>query len=241
MSGGAYCPFSPEEPKARINTCLTDYNIRCILVHPPTANGSSDGLDVASLIPGYSLNEGGDKKRDLLSEESENPLLAVAVFTSGSTGTPKCVPLTHRNLITAFSGLKDRKIISGYDNVLQVTSVTFDIHLIEIIGALRLGACVTLLPPGAHRDLNFILHTIMTHQVSYWSSVPSVLTELVQYPFEKHKLVTLRILTSGGMFSHHLMSGQSKFERNFGSQRRWMTISMIPDMTNSMRFRFFSF
>src|SRR5262249_49792020 len=91
----------------------------------------------------------------LLSSESEENVasgagagdLAYVIYTSGSTGKPKGVLISHRNVVNFFSGM-DERIPGERPGVwLSVTSLSFDISLLELFWTLARGFKVVL-----HRD-----------------------------------------------------------------------------------------
>jgi non-ribosomal peptide synthetase component F len=72
-------------------------------------------------------------------------------------------------------------IIQETDVVLHHTPVTFNVHLLEIIGTLITGGQVILLHPNGNLNMNFFSQTISCQQVTYLNIVPSLLTILIDY------------------------------------------------------------
>src|SRR5690606_26210744 len=64
--------------------------------------------------------------------------LAYVIFTSGSTGRPKGVMVRHRNVANFFVGM-DQRIGTKPGVWLAVTSVSFDISVLEIFWTLTRG------------------------------------------------------------------------------------------------------
>ncbi|HEU0301738.1 MAG TPA: MupA/Atu3671 family FMN-dependent luciferase-like monooxygenase, partial [Longimicrobium sp.] len=70
--------------------------------------------------------------------------MAYLIYTSGSTGRPKGVVVTHRNVAAFFSGMD---VLLGADAAgtwLAVTSISFDISVLEILWTLARGYRVVL-------------------------------------------------------------------------------------------------
>ncbi len=60
------------------------------------------------------------------------------IYTSGSTGKPKGVMIEHRNVVNFFTGM-DRAIGSEPGVWLAVTSISFDISVLELFWTLTRG------------------------------------------------------------------------------------------------------
>ena len=67
--------------------------------------------------------------------------LAYVIYTSGSTGKPKGVMVEHRNVVNFFAGM-DRAIGCEPGVWLAVTSISFDISVLELLWTLTRGFTV---------------------------------------------------------------------------------------------------
>ncbi len=75
--------------------------------------------------------------------------LLYVIYTSGSTGTPKGVMIQHRNLVNLICYQYSHTIIDFKSNVLQFTSIGFDVSCQEIFSTLLAGGTLFLI----NRDL----------------------------------------------------------------------------------------
>ncbi|MCA1568708.1 MAG: LLM class flavin-dependent oxidoreductase, partial [Acidobacteria bacterium] len=71
--------------------------------------------------------------------------LAYVIYTSGSTGRPKGVMISHRNVANFFKGMDERVGCSEADTLLAVTSISFDISVLELFWTLTRGCRVVLI------------------------------------------------------------------------------------------------
>ena len=69
--------------------------------------------------------------------------LAYVIYTSGSTGKPKGVMVENRNVVNFFTGM-DRAIGCEPGVWLAVTSVSFDISVLELLWTLDRGFTVVV-------------------------------------------------------------------------------------------------
>ncbi|MEU9802029.1 amino acid adenylation domain-containing protein [Streptomyces sp. NPDC051000] len=153
-AGAAYLPLDPGYPAERIRFVLDDASPSAVLVHAGTRDAVPSGaplLDLDATDPGaepFAPAAGG-------AHGPEAP--AYVIHTSGSTGRPKGVVVLRRNL-TAFLAAMDR-IVTGRDDArdaagedtepitwLAVTSVSFDISVLELLWTISRGHRVVLSP-----------------------------------------------------------------------------------------------
>ena len=65
------------------------------------------------------------------------------MYTSGSTGTPKGVMVEHRNVLNFFAGM-DRVVGIEAGVWLAVTSISFDISVLELLWTLCRGFTIVM-------------------------------------------------------------------------------------------------
>lgn len=81
-----------------------------------------------------------------------------------------------------------------------MASVSYDVHLQEIMGALTIGASIVMLHPEGNMDYKYVLKVIQTKQISYMQTVPAYIESMfdsIQTP-DIRNLDTLRTLDIGG-------------------------------------------
>jgi len=139
-AGGAYVPLDPSYPQDRITHCINDSAAPVILTHTDLAAEFSGGQ--AKCVFANTQND-----LDVLDNVDGGALpqdLAYLIYTSGSTGTPKGVMVEHRNVSNFFTGM-DAHIDQTAGNVwLAVTSLAFDISVLEIFYTLSRGFTVVV-------------------------------------------------------------------------------------------------
>ncbi|TDP97977.1 non-ribosomal peptide synthetase/type I polyketide synthase [Labedaea rhizosphaerae] len=70
--------------------------------------------------------------------------LAYVIYTSGSTGKPKGVRIEHRSVVNFLHGMRHRLDLDPDDTLVAVTTVAFDISVLELFLPLTCGARVVL-------------------------------------------------------------------------------------------------
>lgn len=142
-AGGAYVPLDPSYPAERLEYVLSDARVAVVLTQE----------NLGSLISGHAARvvavdadwaSIGARSTEPVSPDFSSDNLAYVIYTSGSTGKPKGVMVRHRNVVNFFEGM-DQKIGQPAPGVwLAVTSISFDISVLELFWTLARGFRVIL-------------------------------------------------------------------------------------------------
>ncbi|MFQ6601911.1 amino acid adenylation domain-containing protein [Flavobacterium sp. C3NV] len=139
-SGGAYLPLDPFYPLDRIDYILKQSNTKIVLADQHTKDMISKNVNVICV----------DSQNMEIQEESplpkiENTSLAYVIYTSGSTGKPKGVKISHKNLTSFMEAMNQKFTQSSPDDVwLAMTSISFDISVLELLWTLTRGCKVVI-------------------------------------------------------------------------------------------------
>ena len=93
-----------------------------------------------------------DKDHSFYRTETDSSSLAYTIYTSGSTGRPKGVLIEHGNVANFFEGMDDLVFDSGKKRWLAVTSLSFDISVLEILWTLTRGYTIVLAGGASDSD-----------------------------------------------------------------------------------------
>ena len=144
-AGGAYVPLDPAYPAERTVFMLEDSGAAVLL----TQQNLSDRMpDHQAKVVCLDSDWEAISKEDASSIHSGASLknLAYVIYTSGSTGKPKGVMVEHRNVVNFFAGMAERIEIEQDSTWLAVTSLSFDISVLEIFWTLARGIRVVIYP-----------------------------------------------------------------------------------------------
>lgn len=140
-SGAAYLPLDPAFPAARIGYMLEDSGCLALLTERKH-RGRLTGIRPDAVI--IELDQ-------LPDAPATNPLrnigpdhLLYLIYTSGSTGLPKGVMLEQRNVIAFNRNMARVFGLAPGDAILALTTITFDISVLELICPLMSGMTVVL-------------------------------------------------------------------------------------------------
>jgi amino acid adenylation domain-containing protein len=140
-AGAAYVPLDTSYPADRVAFMLNDSGAR----HIVSTGSALRALGSVPLPPTVVLVEDvvaaahGATPAPLGITATEADM-AYMIYTSGSTGVPKGVRVPHRALSNFLGAMRERPGISAGDAVLCLTSMSFDISVLEIFLPLVVGA-----------------------------------------------------------------------------------------------------
>ena len=144
-AGGAYVPLDPTYPRERLSFMLQDSEATVLLTQERLSRQlSAEGVEVVSLDEGWS--EIDLMSRGNLAAAATARNAAYVIYTSGSTGRPKGVVVEHHSVVNFFSGISSRVGCDSTDTMLAVTSISFDISVLELLWTLAQGCRVVLAP-----------------------------------------------------------------------------------------------
>ncbi|HEX3131786.1 MAG TPA: amino acid adenylation domain-containing protein [Thermoanaerobaculia bacterium] len=140
-AGGAYVPLDPAYPADRLAWVLEDSRAAVLVT----------GGEAAKALPLHGARVLDLDTADLSEESAMDPLglsgpenLAYVIYTSGSTGRPKGVAVRQSGVVNFLASMARRPGLGPDDVLLAVTTIAFDIAVLELFLPLSVGARVEL-------------------------------------------------------------------------------------------------
>ena len=135
-AGAAYVPLDPAYPADRIAHYISDSGARLIVTQSALQDQLPDHTAEIVLVDKHA---GAELSQDNPAPTATPADLAYLIYTSGSTGTPKGVMVNHGNVANFFVGMDDRIDHATGSVWLAVTSLSFDISVLELFWTLARG------------------------------------------------------------------------------------------------------
>jgi len=136
-AGGAYVPLDPAYPADRVALYIEDSGAPVIVAASAlVASLPAHQAQVLVIDEDTEIGTQPDTNPDSGVQPSD---IAYMIYTSGSTGRPKGVMVEHRNVANFFRGMDDRIRHDPPGVWLAVTSLSFDISVLELFYTLARG------------------------------------------------------------------------------------------------------
>jgi amino acid adenylation domain-containing protein/thioester reductase-like protein len=168
-AGGAYLPIDPDYPEDRIRFMLSDTKVELLLTQA-MFNKQDSWCKEVMLVDHLEMPKNNKSNPKMMNHSND---LIYVIYTSGSTGKPKGVLLTHANVNNFLHGMTDRVALSPSKTILCVTTVSFDIFVLETLLPLTKGLKVVLANEMEQRDPVKLKEVILNNNVDMIQMTPS--------------------------------------------------------------------
>jgi amino acid adenylation domain-containing protein len=171
-SGAAYVPLDPGFPGERLRFMAQDAELSLLvsstqlaaLFELPRERQLLLDADAVMLASAPSARPAGDGAR------GEDP--AYVIYTSGSTGTPKGVVVPHRAVVNFLTSMAREPGLHAQDVLVAVTTLSFDIAVLELQLPLAVGARVVLATREESIDGRALAALLHSHGANVMQATP---------------------------------------------------------------------
>ena len=180
--GAAYVPLDPTYPIGRLHYMIEDAGIRvCVTqshLHHLLPSATRNPLTILD------IDRPWDSSATELDAEHTPSDVAYVIYTSGSTGQPKGVMIQHRAVINFLYGVQAHLKLPSDGRLLAVTTLSFDISVLELYLPLLTGASVYIASSDEARDGDRLQSLISQEHISMMQATPSTWRLLLASGFE---------------------------------------------------------
>lgn len=192
--GATYLPIDPEYPEERIKMMLEDSGAILILTNMTLLNEIND-VKTGSIDKWYQTVV---EQHTPLSIEIMPNDIAYLIYTSGSTGKPKGVMIEHQSIVNLIEGITQYIEFSEGKKILALTTISFDIFLIEALLPLTTGTTIIIADENVQKNPKLIADIISTEHIDMLQMTPSMMQLLINYNPDLESLTNLKELMIGG-------------------------------------------
>jgi len=198
-AGGAYVSLDPAFPHSRLEYIVQDAGLTVVLAE------TKQKTELPACGQARVVFVDGDWNREtpeipLEQQKGEDP--AYVSYTSGSTGKPKGVVVPHAAVTNFLESMRIEPGLSNTDVLLAVTTLSFDISVLELFLPLISGATVVIAERHSVSDGKALLNLLQKTGTTVMQATPVTWRLLLEAGWQKAK--GLKALCGGEALSRDL-------------------------------------
>ena len=197
----AYVPLDPTHPPARLQAIFDDADLAAYLVSEHEAvllNDSRRAVKVS--LQAVQANPAPVLDKALAPFDVD--AVAYIIYTSGTTGKPKGVVISHRAVQNFLAAMADEIEFHPAERLLAVTTIAFDISVLELFLPLSRGGSLVLATEEESKDGYRLRDLIEAFDISLLQATPSTWKMLLLSDFQLKK--PLKAICGGEPLSRSL-------------------------------------
>jgi amino acid adenylation domain-containing protein/thioester reductase-like protein len=151
-SGGTYIPLDPAYPKDRLEFMMEDSRSSVLITQGDLDIQLATSIDLKRVYLDRDAETIARCSHDNLAINLTQNDLAYVIYTSGSTGKPKGVQIKHDAVVNFLKSMQHEPGIDSTDTMLALTTISFDIAVLEMYLPLIVGAKIRLISRSLATD-----------------------------------------------------------------------------------------
>ncbi len=170
-AGAAYVPLDPAFPVERIAMMVEESGARLILTQQALANALPPSAAQRLCLDSDLLERSTQRDAPQPLGGPEDP--AYVIFTSGSTGRPKGVQIPHRAVVNFLTSMAATPGMASDDVLAAVTTLSFDIAVLELFLPLVTGAECVILSREQAANGNLLAEALAASNATVMQATPA--------------------------------------------------------------------
>ncbi len=197
----AYVPIDPTFPPNRQSYVLDNSQSTLLIVDSGSHFEHSHGSIVFTHLQARADTIVDNGRLDTMTPAAED--LAYIIYTSGSTGDPKGVAVLQRGVRNFLTSMAEKPGIQCDDTLLAVTTISFDIHVLELFLPLMVGAKIILASKQQSESQACLRQLLNDYAVSFMQATPATWRVILDKNWQPQR--KLKILVGGEAFPTDLL------------------------------------
>ncbi|HEX7047614.1 MAG TPA: amino acid adenylation domain-containing protein [Gammaproteobacteria bacterium] len=171
-AGAAYLPIDPETPQARVQWMLEDAAAKLVISTVSSSAALKEfGGEVIDLSLSDLNEQSGVHEQEITPATPDDP--AYVIYTSGSTGKPKGVVVPHRAVANFLRAMQELLRVDDRDHVMALTTLSFDIAVLELWLPLMSGARIGIVSREIAREGDALLEWVTREKPTVMQATPA--------------------------------------------------------------------
>lgn len=191
--GSAYLPLDPSYPSKRLEFMLEDSQSKFMITTKTLSSALQSNTTLLILEDIFAdLAQYPDSP---LTEKIDIHNVAYLLYTSGSTGKPKGVPIKHKNVVNLLYSVLEKPGIKETDILISITTISFDIAMVELFAPLLKGAKLILTDEETAKDTRLLLNLMKDEGITFMQATPATWQMLLYSGWEEP--LPIRAISTG--------------------------------------------
>ncbi len=200
--GAAYLPLDPGHPMSRTEYIIQDSGVSYVFSEEKYLSNLNATINIKLInmdVDWDLLSQMDTMDTEIVGSSKD---LTYIIYTSGSTGKPKGVEIMNQSVVNLLVSMQESPGISSSDRLLSVTTLTFDISVLEIFLPLITGSTLVIADYKTARDGSKLKDFLTSRNISIMQATPSTWKVLVDIGWEGDR--KLKVLCGGEALSKKL-------------------------------------
>lgn len=178
-AGAGYVPLDPAYPSDRLLYMCDHSGLKMVVTQEELVEQVSEFNKPMIAID--SAQEKIEKLDDEAIQQRANPNdICYVIYTSGSTGKPKGVQVPHGAVVNFLYSMQQTPGFTSDDSVLAVTTLSFDIAVLELYLPTISGGTVVILDSHEAADGTKLAEQLNIHNISLLQATPATWRLMIQ-------------------------------------------------------------
>ena len=170
--GAAYVPLDPDFPINRLAQMIQESALTHIVtlekLKPQLPQSTAQIICLDNELEIIRKLESGNLSLPIAPEQR-----AYVLFTSGSTGTPKGVQIPHQAVTNFLCSMRKTPGLDANERVAAITTLSFDISVLEIFLPLVVGAELVIVPAETSKDGLALARLLRERDITFLQATPA--------------------------------------------------------------------
>ena len=205
-AGAGYVPLDPQYPVERLRHMCEDSQLKLIVTENELVETVGAFGKTVVAFEDF-LRQDNASSSSTVNEPQAHIAQAdvcYVIYTSGSTGKPKGVMVPHGAVVNFLYSMKERPGFNAQDNVLAITTLSFDIAVLELYLPLLFGGTVVMADWATATDGKKLTASLDQEQISLMQATPATWRMMIAAGWSgKHDL---KILCGGEPLTRDLVA-----------------------------------
>lgn len=193
-AGGAYVPLDPSYPTDRLAFMLEDSELPILLTEQAQLANLPRSTARVIVLEAERM-EIDRQDLDNVTSAVTADSVAYTIYTSGSTGKPKGVQVLHGSVVNFLESMLEAPGLTATNTLLAVTTISFDIAVLELFLPLIVGAKIELVGRDIAADGVRLAEAISASGTTFMQATPATWKLLLATGWQGDK--QLKILSGG--------------------------------------------